>query len=493
MKKRIIILGAGPAGLTVGYELLKNDSALDVVILEQDNTVGGISKTRKFNETLFDLGGHRYFTKNKKVKDWWANFLSIEETNDEVSEKSDIMLKKARKSSILFNEKYIEYPIKFSKNTFFALGISNSIKIVVSYIITHLFLRKSNSLENFYERSFGVKLYHLFFKDYTEKLWGKKADEISSDWGKQRVQSFSIKSVLLSLFFHKKSSKDRTTLSYFYYPKFGSGHLWENVANEFCKMGGQIIYNTKVTNIICQDKKINSVICDNGSKFEGEIFISSIPLKELLHGMNNVPEYIYNIAQRLPYREFVIVALLIEKNGVSKGVLSKKNRIIDDNWIYIQDKRYEMGRIQIFDNWSDAMNKNENAILVGVEFFCQKNDDYWKLSNKEWETLATKNLVKCNILSDKSYVIDARVEKVEKAYPAYWDGYLDLNKIITFINSFDNLFCVGRNGQHRYNNIDHSMETSFALVDFLFGNISDKSAIWHVNSSQEYCEENTKT
>ena len=493
MKKKIIILGAGPAGLTAGYELLKNDSGLDVVIIEQDNAVGGISKTRKFNKALFDLGGHRYFTKNEMIKDWWENFLRIDETDDGLSEDPDIMLKKTRHSSILFNGNYIEYPIKFNKNTIQSLGISNAIKIVASYIITNLSLRRYNSLENFYERNFGKRLYQLFFKDYTEKLWGKKAENISSDWGKQRVQNFSIKIILKSLFFHKKSSNYRTTLSYFYYPKLGSGHLWENVANEFCKMGGKIIYNTKVSNVIRQDNEIKSILCYDGSKFEGELFISSIPLKELLQGMNDVPCHISNIAQRLPYREFVIVALLIEKKGLSKGLLYKKNQLIEDNWIYIQDKRYEMGRIQIFDNWSNAMNKNKNAMLVGIEFFCQKNDDLWNLSNKEWENLAIKNLENCNILSDSSFVIDSCIEKVENAYPAYWDGYLDLEEIISFINSFDNLFCVGRNGQHRYNNIDHSMETSFALIDFLFGNISDKSTIWNVNNNKEYCETNIKT
>lgn len=484
--KKVIIMGAGPAGLTAGYELLRNNPQLDVTILEKQNSIGGISKTVEFDGNLIDLGGHRYFTKNERVMEWWNKFLKIE-VDDKKIKSQDIMLMKSRKSSILYNGKYIEYPIKFNKHTISSLGIVNILKIMFSFFCVNILPPKGMSLEDFYVKRFGRKLYSMFFSDYTEKIWGKNPKEISSNWGNQRVQNFSISSIIKSLLKNKKTDDERTMLNHFYYPLYGSGQLWKKVANEFCKLGGKIIVNADASVFELEDNKICSVTCKDGREYNGDVFISSMPVKDFVSGIKNTPKRIYDISQRLQYREFVIVGLLIEKKGINKDKFSTEN-----DWIYIQDKNLQMGRIQIFDNWSPMMNKHENALLMGVEFFCNKNDYFWNLSNKEWSDIAISNLIKSNILCSKTYVLKSHAQKVEKAYPAYWDGYYNLNEIINYINSLDNIFCIGRNGQHRYNNMDHSMETAFAAVDFILGKTKDKSSIWDVNTKQEYCEQKCK-
>lgn len=486
MKKKVIIFGAGPAGLTIGYELLKNYNDLDVVILEKTDAVGGISKTKEFCGNRFDLGGHRYFSKNDKVLSWWKEFLEIDRQPKHPNK--ECMLIKNRKSSILYNGKYIDYPVTFNKQTLSALGLKTSLEVVISYIYSKITNSKIETLADFYRENFGESLYKIFFKDYTKKLWGKDAEGISSDWGKQRVQKFSIIDVIKGFISNKHLRNNRTTQPCFYYPMRGSGQLWEKVAKEFCNMGGKIVFKSNVCRLSCDNHLVESVECEDGEKIHGDLFISSIPLRNLLNGINDVPNDISRISQNLPYRDFIIVALKISKSDIMQGVLQNNNNTIDDNWIYIQDKNLEMSRIQIFDNWSEELNPDKDSMLLGVEFFCQENDAFWKLSNEELKNVAFENLCKASIINGNTEVTKYSVERVEKAYPAYWDGYYDIDKVIDYINEFDNLFCIGRNGQHSYNNIDHSMETAFVLLEYLMGKITNKKELWRINKQEEYCE-----
>lgn len=514
--KRVIIIGAGPAGLTAGYELLKeNNNEYEVIILEEENQVGGISKTVRYNGNRMDIGGHRFFSKDENVMDFWKELMPIQgapsyddkKLNREKPlvkdgpdpEKEDkVMLVRDRVSRIYYLKKFFDYPVSLKLETFTNMGLIRTIKAGFSYLKSIFVKKKETSLENFYINRFGKVLYGMFFEKYTEKLWGRHPSVISADWGSQRVKGLSITAVIKDMFrkiFNPKSNKVETSLiEQFWYPKYGPGQLWENLADEIEKNGGKILKQHSVQKINLKENKITSVecVCDGKIEvFEGDIFISSMPLKDLVEDMKEepVPEDIKNIATGLPYRDFMTVGLLLKKLDLkNKTKIKTLGNIVPDCWIYVQEPDVKLGRIQIFNNWSPYMVSNpEKNVWIGLEYFCNEGDEYWNMSDEEFTKFAIKELVSMGII-EESDVLDSHRERVKKAYPAYFDTYSEIDKLIEYLNGFENLYCVGRNGQHRYNNMDHSMVTAMETVKNIKNNITTKDNIWKVNTEKEYHE-----
>lgn len=416
-------------------------------------------------------------------------------------EKDRVMLIRNRVSRIYYLKKFFDYPVSMKKETFANMGFIRTMKAGFSYLKTIFVKKKEDSLENFYINRFGKVLYGMFFEKYTEKLWGRHPKQISADWGAQRVKGLSIKAVIKDMFskVFKKNNKEKETslIEEFWYPKYGPGQLWETLATEVENLGGKIEKGYLVKNINIEKNAVKSVECEtkNGTeKVEGNIFISSMPLKDLVVGLKGeeVPDKIEKIAKGLPYRDFITVGLLVKKlNLENKTKIRTLGNIVPDCWIYVQEPDVKLGRIQIFNNWSPYMvEKPEETVWIGLEYFCNEDDEYWNMSDKEFIKFATEELEKMNIIK-KEDVLDSHREKVKKAYPAYFDTYSDIDELIKYINEFDNLYCIGRNGQHRYNNMDHSMVTAFEATKNIKNNINDKKNIWNVNTEKEYHE--TKT
>ena len=488
--KKIVIIGAGPAGLTAAYCLLKNKEKYEVFVIEESNQIGGISRTIRYNGNRMDIGGHRFFSKNDDVLKLWKELMPLQSSNNNPEQTDEVMLIRNRVSRIYYLRKFFDYPISLKKETFKNMGLSRTIKVGFSYLKSIFIKRKEKSLEDFYINRFGKKLYSMFFEKYTEKLWGRKPSQISADWGAQRVKGLSIKAVIKDIFnkkFNKKAEVETSLIEEFWYPKYGPGQLWELMAKKIEELGGIILKEHKVENINIKKQRIISVECNtnNGKKtIDGDIFISSMPLKDLVLGFkgDKVPNKIRNIAKGLPYRDFMTVGVLVNKLKI------KDKTMVPDCWIYVQEPDVKMGRIQIFNNWSPYLvSKPENTVWMGLEYFVTENDRYWKMRDKDFSEMATTELEKMQII-DKKDVLDTHVERVKKAYPAYFDTYSEIDKLITYLNKYENLYCIGRNGQHRYNNMDHSMLTAMETVKNIENNITNKDNIWNVNTEKEYHE-----
>lgn len=513
--KKVIIIGAGPAGITAGYELLKQSNEYEVTILEESSYVGGISRTEVYNGHRMDIGGHRFFSKSQEVNDWWEQIMPMQGApaydDDKLSrdvplekggpdpEKVDrVMLNRSRISHIYYKRKFFEYPVRMNMDTIKNMGFGTTMQAGFSYLGSMVAKKPVNSLENFYINQFGRKLYSMFFEGYTEKLWGRHPREIDPSWGAQRTKGLSITEIVKDATrkaFHKETKDVNTSLiGAFKYPKLGPGQLWECAAADFEAMGGSIHYNCQVIRINTNGNQVESVTCAvDGITIEekADIVISSMPIKDLIIGMSNVPGNVSEVARKLPYRDFVTVGLLVPKLRISNTTYIRTlGNVIPDTWIYVQDPGIKMGRIQIFNNWSPYLLENpEKTVWVGLEYFCNEGDRYWNMTDEEWIEFATKELVQMGILSESAKVLDAHKVAVKKAYPAYFDTYARFDEVRAYLDGFENLYCVGRNGQHRYNNMDHSMITAFETVKNIINGVKDKSNIWNVNTEQEYHEE----
>ena len=516
--KKVVIIGAGPAGLTMGYELLKQDEKCQVLILEASNEIGGISRTVQYNGNRMDIGGHRFFSKIPQVTKMWEEIMPMQgapsyddkllgrekalaENGPDPEKDNNVMLIRQRVSRIYYRKKFFDYPVKMNVNTLKNMGLIQTISAGFSYLYSLIFKKEENSLENFYMNRFGKKLYSMFFEGYTEKLWGRHPSVISADWGAQRVKGLSIVAILKDMFGKilpgKKKHKVETSLiEEFVYPKYGPGQLWERVATLIEQSGGTIQKNAKVTRLHIKGDEIKAVTVsdDNGNEelITGDIFVSSMPVKDLINSMDiEVPKEIGRIANGLPYRDFVTIGLYLDGLNLKNHTKIKTlNNIIPDCWIYVQDTGVKLGRIQVFNNWSPYLvNNPAEKVWIGLEYFCEENDDFWNMSEEECVEFAINELIQMDIISRKEQVLDSHRVKVQKAYPAYFDTYEEIGTLIDYLNTYPNLYCIGRNGQHRYNNMDHSMVTAFEAVKCIKNKSADRSAIWNVNTEAEYHEE----
>jgi protoporphyrinogen oxidase len=513
--KKALIIGAGPAGLTAAYELLTKSKDIEVVVFEESDCFGGISKTVNYKGNRMDMGGHRFFSKIPEVNAWWDHMLPMQghPTYDDIilhrpmpvaeggpdPEKEDrVMLTRHRVSRILFDTKFYDYPISLKPETFKNFGLLTTLKVGFSYLGSMFHKLPEDNLENFYINCFGRKLYSMFFEYYTENLWGRHPSEIDASWGAQRTKGLSIMGILKDFFgklFKVKNRKVNTSLiEEFKYPKHGPGQLWDVTAAEVEKLGGTIIKNAKVTRV---HKNANNVLTSltyekDGQELtmEGDYFISSMPVRDLVGGMNDVPADAARIAAGLPYRDYMTLGVLVPKiNLVNKTNIRTVNNIVPDCWVYVQDRNVKLGRFQIYNNWSPYMIKDlEHTVWIGLEYFVNEGDEYWNMTEEEFAKIGVSEMIKLGLIDSPDVVLDVHMEKVKKAYPAYFDTYDEIDRLIDYLSSIENLYCVGRNGQHRYNNIDHSMVTSFEAVKNILTGSKDKKNIWSVNTEQEYHE-----
>ncbi len=516
MGKKVIVIGAGPAGLTAAYELVTKSDDYEVVVLEESNELGGISKTVNYKGNRMDMGGHRFFSKMPEVNEWWNKLmpmqgapsyddLKLDRTPTLASggpdpEKEDhVMLNRGRVSRIFFNQKFFDYPISLKWETFMNMGLWTDIQVVFSYLASVVHKREEKSLEDFYINRFGKKLYSMFFEHYTQNLWGRHPSEIDPSWGAQRAKGLSIVAIIKDMFgklIPNKNRKVETSLiEEFKYPKLGPGQLWEIAAEEIEKKGGKIVKNCKVTKLHKNSENVlTGVTFENDGKeytVDADIVISSMPVKDLVAGMNDVPEKERAIAEGLPYRDYITLGVLVPRLALQNKTKRKTiGNIIPDNWVYVHDRSVTMGRFQLYNNWSPYMVKDiENTVWIGLEYFVTEGDNYWTMSEDDFAKIAIKEMVQVGLIESEDIVIDYHQEKVKKAYPAYFDTYSEIDTLVSYLSRIDNLYCVGRNGQHRYNNLDHSMCTSFEAVKNILSGEKDKSNIWKVNTEKEYHEE----
>ena len=516
-RKKAIIIGAGPAGLTAAYELLTRSDIVPVV-LEKTSYMGGISRTVEYKGNRMDIGGHRFFSKSDRVMDWWLSHMPVEDRaaagkmiayqrqsrqiplNAPASNGDAVMLVRERKSRIYFLRKFFAYPIQLTVETLRNLGIIRVIKIGFSYMYSVVFPpRRIENLEEFFISRFGGELYRTFFKSYTEKVWGVPCREISAEWGAQRIKGLSITKTIqhvLKKIFQKSSDvrqKDTETslIEQFLYPKLGPGQLWETVAEKVKSMGGLIVSGLSVEKLHVEGNQVVSVTATDNSGneqvFSGDYFFSTMPVKELVSGLDtDLPTNVCEVADNLQYRDFITVGLLVRRLRVKDK--ENPNRLLKDNWIYIQEPEVKAGRLQIFNNWSPYLVRDPDTVWIGVEYFCYDTDDMWKLPDAEMAKLAAKELEQIGII-DSSDVLDFTVVHMPKTYPAYFGAYERFDEVRAYLDSFPNLFLVGRNGMHKYNNQDHSMLTAMTAVDNILEGRLDKSNIWAVNTEMEYHEE----
>ena len=467
----VVIIGAGPAGLTAAYVLSK--AGVPSIVLEKDQTVGGIARTINYKDYYFDIGGHRFFTKVKSVENIWKEVLGGD------------LLRRNRLSRIYYNKKFFYYPLR-PLNALLGLGVWNSILIFFSYLISQLFPSKEEeTFEHWVSNHFGKRLFKIFFKTYTEKVWGISCNEISADWAGQRVKGLSLmtalKNALLKKQHHQKDKKRviKTLIDEFDYPKLGPGMMWRAMEEIIQKNGSQVCLGKEVEGIHWSGNKVETLEVKQNGQVEllsGTDFISSMPLREVLQKFKPaVPKEVLDAANDLKYRDFLTVALIIGKPT-----------LFPDTWIYIHDSDVKVGRIQNFKNWSPFMVPDPNKTCLGLEYFCFEGDSLWNTPDDKLIELAKGELETLGLVN-KNDVEDGIVVRMPKAYPIYDSTYqMSLDVVRQFLNRFDNLQLVGRNGMHKYNNQDHSMLTAMLSAENILGANYD---LWAVNVEQEYHEE----
>ena len=523
MPKRAIIIGAGPAGLTAAYELLTR-ADVHPVVLEKSGEMGGISRTVNYKGNRIDIGGHRFFSKSERVMQWWLarmpmqggvsarETITYQQSSRAVTGNGDgpdprkddcVMLLRPRKSRIYFMRRFFEYPITLSKDTLAKLGVAKVLRIGFSYMRSTLFpIRNETTLEEFFINRFGRELYRTFFQSYTEKVWGVPCTEISAAWGAQRVKGLSITKTVAHAARKLTARKppggvaqknvETSLIEKFLYPKFGPGQMWETVAAEVKSRGGEIHTGWTVDRVLLDGGRVTGVEArhmESGDRrvFEGDYYFSTMPVKDLCRGLAPAPPpAVREIAEGLVYRDFITVGLLTRGLQIHDDARLKQG--VKDNWIYIQEPDVRVGRLQIFNNWSPWMVGEAGTTWVGLEYFCNEGDDLWRMTDDDLKALARREMAAIGIV-DPNDVLDATVIRVEKTYPAYFGTYGRFDELRTWMDGIENLYLLGRNGMHRYNNQDHSMLTAMTAVDNIVAGRTDKANVWAVNTEQDYHEE----
>src|SRR5688572_3749605 len=545
--KLAVIAGAGPAGLTAAYELLKRTDVIPLVV-EQTDAIGGIAQTYNYKGNRIDIGGHRFFSKSERVMNWWFNILPLQgtpsvDTKDNGHEidyateavveflcrqcvnvpalpgetrirrrppdperEDEVMLQRPRLSRIYYRRNFFPYPIAITIRVAARLGWVNTARIGLSYVRAQLFPQKDETfLDAFFINRFGRRLYETFFRDYTEKVWGVKCAELRADWGAQRVKGLSLKRAvvhavkdLLSSDFQKAQQERETSLiTRFFYPKYGPGQMWEIVAREITKAGAELRFGCSVVGVTTEGGRVTEVEIEEvatgvRSRVACDYFFSTMPVKELVKQTTPAPPAeVREVAEGLVYRDFLTVGLLLRKLHVQvKG--SRPAATVEDNWIYVQDGGVQVGRIQVFNNWSPYMVADRrNTVWIGLEYFVNEGEKLWNMQDADLIELGTKELERIGFIKRED-VLDGCVLRMPKAYPAYFGTYDRLDVVRDWTLRIPNLFLVGRNGMHRYNNQDHSMLTAMMAVDNIAEGRTDHSNLWDVNLDMVYHEEKTE-
>jgi protoporphyrinogen oxidase len=532
-KKVAVIAGAGPAGLTAAYELLKRTD-IHPIVYEMSDALGGIARTHNYKGNRIDIGGHRFFSRSERVMKWWFNMLPpqggpapddadgdleyaaealVERLCDpeprripapEPESEDGVMLQRRRLSRIFYRHHLFPYPLGLTLSVARRLGYWNTFRIGLSYLKAQaLPIRKEIYLDQFFINRFGRRLYETFFKDYTEKVWGVPCTEIKAEWGAQRIKGLSLKRALvhavkdlLSSDFQKRQQERETSLiTRFWYPKYGPGQMWEAAAEQIREAGGEIVHRREVVGVRLDGDRVTEVTVRDLETGEAEAvpcdyFFSTMPIKQLVRSLvPEPPAHVAEVAEGLVYRDFLTVGLLLRKLHVEETGKKPADRL-DDNWIYIQDGGVRVGRVQFFNNWSPYLVADrENTVWIGLEYFVTEADDLWSMPDADLIALGVREMEKVGLLRGED-VLDGCVLRMPKAYPAYFGSYDRLYRVRDYVEAIPNLFLIGRNGMHRYNNQDHSMLTAMLAVDNILEGRTDKRNLWDVNLEMVYHEEN---
>lgn len=517
---RAIIIGAGPAGLTAALELVRR-TGLKPVVLEASQEIGGLSRTVVYKGNRMDIGGHRFFSKSDRVMNWWLDLMPLEGARSDEGplryqgQRRDVpagvagpdprtedlvMLVRERKSRIYSLGRFFDYPIRLTGETLRKMGMARTLHAGMSYLRSAVLpQREERSLEDFLINRFGRQLYLTFFKSYTEKIWGVACDEISAEWGAQRIKGLSLRS--MAGHFAKRALRigkaggagqwntETSLIERFLYPKLGPGQLWEHVAGLVRAGGGEIHMGMAVDRVHVAGGRVASVEAVNGAgermRFAGEYFFSTMAVKDLIRAFGEAaPGEVSEVSEGLMYRDFIVVGLLAKRLAVE----AEDGGLLKDNWIYVQDPHVKLGRLQIFNNWSPWLVASADKVWIGLEYFCNESDELWRLGDEEMAKLGTEEAARIGILRAED-VEDAHVVRVPKSYPAYFGSYSRFDVIRKYTDGVENLFLLGRNGMHRYNNQDHSMLTAMTAVDNLVEGIAGKENLWAINTEMEYHEE----
>lgn len=517
-----IIIGAGPAGLTAAYELLKQTS-IKPIVLESSEYLGGLARTVNYKGNRIDIGGHRFFSKSDRVMNWWFDFMPLESTGQkehfisyrksirQVSanvkgvspEDTDaVMLLRNRRSRIYFMRKLFDYPISLSLETLQKLGIFRTVKIGCSYMYSMLFpIKPERNLGEFFVNRFGNELYNTFFKSYTEKVWGVPCSEISAAWGAQRVKGLSLLkavrhffSKLITPFVGQPKGTETSLIEQFLYPKYGPGQMWELVAEKIKQGGGEIKMNLEVRSVAVEGNKIAGLEVMNLSsgqieRFEGDYYFSTMAIKDFVRALGGIaPANVKEVSEGLSYRDFITVGLLVNQLAL-KSDSDNGAKLISDNWIYIQEPDVLLGRLQIFNNWSPYLVADKSKIWLGLEYFCDEDDKLWQMSDARLTEFAAQELAQIGIIAPSEAILDSTVIRMPKTYPGYFGTYDRFHEIREFMDRFENLYLIGRNGMHKYNNQDHSMLTAITAVENIVAGNKSRDNIWSINTETDYHEE----
>jgi protoporphyrinogen oxidase len=464
--KSVLVVGGGPAGLTAAYELVKRGSK--AIVLEQSGQVGGIARTEVYKGYRFDIGGHRFFTKVEEVNQLWQEVMG------------DRFIQVPRLSRIYYRGKFFSYPLQVF-DTLSNLGVRESLHILMSYVkIKVKPLNQEESLQDWVTNRFGRRLFQTFFKTYTEKVWGIPCDKIQADWAAQRIQGLSLRTAVMNALFQVNNTK--TLIKKFDYPVLGPGEMWDRFQEAIERRGGEVHLESSVVKLHRQGQRIIHAIVRQGTKLveiPTEQIISSMPVTALIRQLEPAaPVEVQAAAKALKYRDFLIVPIVIDRDD-----------LFPDNWIYIHSPEVKVGRIQNFKNWSAAMVPDAGKTCLGMEYFCSQGDELWEMSNEDLITLAKQEIETLG-LATVNQVVDGTVIRQPKAYPVYDRDYREnLEVIQQYLETFENLQTVGRNGMHRYNNQDHSMLTAVLAVQNLYGGNHD---LWSVNTERSYHENFTR-
>lgn len=467
LKTDVVIIGAGPTGLTAAYQLSKLGQK--TIVLEKERRVGGIARTENYKGYGVDIGGHRFYTKVPQVEAMWREVLG----ND--------FLHRRRLSRIYYNQKFFYYPIRFF-DALAKLGFIESMRVGLSYLWARVNpYPKEENLEEWVSNRFGRRLFQIFFKTYTEKVWGIPCTEIKAEWAAQRIKGLSLTTALKDALFKSQKKTVTTLIDSFHYPRRGPGMLWERVQEIIERAGHRVLTESDVVELRLEGNRVKQVValnCRETLTIAGSHFISSMPLNELVLKMKPAPPpEVVEAARRLTYRDFLTVALIV-----------KHDELFPDNWIYVHSPEVQVGRIQNFKNWSPEMipDAQPGTTCIGLEYFCNEDDRLWQMDDAGLIALGRKELAQLGLAQEEA-VIDGVVYRQPKAYPVYTGEYqVYLDTLKAHLRSIENLQTAGRNGLHKYNNQDHSMLTAMLAVENILGHQHD---LWAVNTERSYHEE----